>query len=1102
MTQRAYTHNSSSRATVSPAGETARRLSGALLFLACAAALSLGAPSAAAQAVLTVTPGATAGTVAGTGSIGYSGDNGPAASATFASPSAVAYDAAGNLYIADSNNNVVRMVTPSGTVTTVAGTGQQGFAGDGGPATSAWLDTPTGIAVDTNGNLYIADSHNNRIREVSGGVINTVAGNGTAGFSGDNGAAANASLDQPTAVAVDSSGNLYIADTDNERIREVSGGTITTIVGDGVQGFSGDGGSAASASLDGPTGIAIDGSGDVFIADRHNQRIREVSGGVITTVAGGAATGFSGGFSGDGGSPTAAALARPSGVAIDAAGNLYISDTDNQRLREVGNGSIATIAGSGTQGYGGDSGLATAALLNQPRTAAVTPSGNIAVADQANQRVRSVNLPSIAFPAQAVGVAGTAQAITLTNSGSGTLTVQSIAFTGSFQLASGGTCSAVPISLSSGSSCTQNIEFLPTAAGSSAGSVILGGSGVVPQTVLLSGSATQSAAIPVLASSLNPSVYGNSVTFTATMPAGSTPAPTGTIAFYDGTTSLASATLSGGAASFSTSSLTAGPHSITAAYSGDAAWLPETSTALPQVVQQATPTIQWTAPAAITYGTALSATQLDATASVPGTLTYSPALGAVLNAGSTTLSVTFTPNDTTDYTTATENVGLTVNPASTSLTMQATPPKPVYGTLVQFSGAIAPVPSGVAASAFSFVIDQNTPSSAIVPAATYANGTVSTTYGQLHAGTHSVVLSFAGTSNYTSASSAPVSVQVQQATPTITWATPAAIVYGTPLTAAQLNASASVSGTLTYSPALGAVLTGGQQTLSVSLAPTDSTDYTTASQSVVLTVNPATPAISLTTSAAIVLLDNPTTFTASVTSSISTPTGMVSFYDGTTLLGTSPLTAGVAALTTSSLSAGTHSITAAYSGDTNFTALTSSPVTQNVEDFTLSLTTASITSATVTPGGTAVFNLVVSPLDGASFPAAVTLSASGLPSGAVATFSPSVIPAGSGSTSVTLTITVPNNAAALHHEDRNPSPAWFAMIFLPFAWRMRRAARRLNRALAVLALIVAAAGAIAGLTGCGSGTGYFGHQSQTYNISVTATSGALSHSAAVTLTVE
>ncbi|MEO6923929.1 MAG: SBBP repeat-containing protein, partial [Bryocella sp.] len=310
---------------------------GALVSLAVVLSLT-----ARAQGVLTVTPGPTAATVAGTGVVGYSGDNAASTSATLASPSAVAYDSAGNMYVAEAANHVIRKISSAGVITTIAGTGIEGFSGDGAAATSAQLDTPTGVAVDSNGNVYIADSHNNRIRKISGTTITTIAGTGVAGFSGDGAAATLAQLADPTSVAVDANGNVYIADTNNQRIRKITGTTISTIAGTGDETFAGDGGAATAAVLDSPTGVAVDANSNVYIADRHNQRIRMVTpAGTISTIAGSGSASFSGSFAGDGGSATASSLAKPSGVSVDAAGNVYIADTGNQRIREVTAGGSA-----------------------------------------------------------------------------------------------------------------------------------------------------------------------------------------------------------------------------------------------------------------------------------------------------------------------------------------------------------------------------------------------------------------------------------------------------------------------------------------------------------------------------------------------------------------------------------------------------------------------------------------------------------------------------------------------------------------------------------------------------------------------------------------
>ena len=331
-------------------------------------------------------------TVAGNGVGGFSGEGGPATSASLSNPWGLAVDSVGNLYIADQGNHRIRKVSGE-TITTVVGNGNRGYSGDGGPATSASLNSPSGLTLDSDGNLYTADQGNERIRKVSGGTITTVAGNGVFAFSGDGGSATSASLYSPGGVAVDSAGNLYIAEgnqitTDyrNSRIRKVSDGIITTVAGNGAYRFSGDGGPVTSASLDQPQGVAADSAGNLYIADTFNHRIRKVSGGTITTVAGNGV----GGFSGDGGPATNASLRLPSGVAVDSTGTLYIADTGNSRIRKVSGGTITTVVGNG-QGFSGDGGPATSALLNNPRGVAIDSAANLYIADDGNNRIRKVS---------------------------------------------------------------------------------------------------------------------------------------------------------------------------------------------------------------------------------------------------------------------------------------------------------------------------------------------------------------------------------------------------------------------------------------------------------------------------------------------------------------------------------------------------------------------------------------------------------------------------------------------------------------------------------------------------------------------------------------
>ena len=410
------------------------------------------------HSVFKVDAGGTLTRVAGNGRPGNSGDGGPAAAAQLSFPMGLAADTAGNLFVADRDASVVRKIAANGIITTVAGSGVPGFAGDGGAATSAQINGPYGVAVGAGGSLYIADTGNNVVRKVSpDGAIRTVAGTGTPGYLGDGGAALSAWLNAPEAVAVDAEGDLYIADTFNGRIRRVgTDGVIATVAGVGSTGiYSGDGGPARSAAISLPTDVALDGAGTLYLADFGNTRVRMVSGGIITTVAGqtngapltegqaavnarlegptgvsvdsggniyfveagiGSGTGLAVGdyrvwkvstagiigtlagngipnYSGEGVAPTAAQLNGPAGVAVSRFGVIYIADTQNQRVRATstaGGYALVTLAGNGTPGFNGEIILPRDAQLNRPLGVAADDAGNWYVADTANNRVRKV----------------------------------------------------------------------------------------------------------------------------------------------------------------------------------------------------------------------------------------------------------------------------------------------------------------------------------------------------------------------------------------------------------------------------------------------------------------------------------------------------------------------------------------------------------------------------------------------------------------------------------------------------------------------------------------------------------------------------------------
>jgi uncharacterized protein (TIGR03437 family) len=384
-------------------------------------------------------------TIAGNGTHGFSGDGGPAVLAQFnflipdpADPAAeeychIAFDADGNLYVPDQANDRIRKITPGNIITTVAGNGVFGYSGNGGPALQASLASPVSVAFDPDGNLYIVDQDNHRVRKMTrDGTLTTVVGNGSLGTepgAGNGGPAILASLDAPGGIAIDPAGVIFISDTYNDQVRKVSGlGIITAFAGTTDQTYGGDGGPAVLANLNSPAGLALDAQGNLYIADQLNNRIRKVStDGIITTFAGNG----NAEFSGDGGPARSAGLNYPSDVAFDAAGNLYIADERNNRVRKVTPGGvITTVAGNGIGGFSGDGGPPLAASLNHPSGLAFDKQGNLYIVDHWNFRIRkvvfnpallSVSTASLAFAAAAGGAVPAAQQFTLSLSGPGTL---------------------------------------------------------------------------------------------------------------------------------------------------------------------------------------------------------------------------------------------------------------------------------------------------------------------------------------------------------------------------------------------------------------------------------------------------------------------------------------------------------------------------------------------------------------------------------------------------------------------------------------------------------------------------------------------------------
>ena len=371
-------------------------------------------------------------TVAGNGNFNYSGDGGLATNATMRQPVGLCFDALGNMYVGDYYNSRVRVVNTNGFIRTFAGSGSPFYSGDGGAATNAGLDLCAGMAFDVIGNLYIAIDAGSyppdfRVRKVdTNGIITTVAGTNIRRYFGDGGAATNAGLTGPTDVALDNVGNLYIADRDDNCISKVdTNGIITTVAGRGS--VQVDGGAATNALISAPTGVTLDASGNLYITERDRSRIRKVdTNGIITTVAGNGIQGYSG----DGAAATNANINLPEGVVFDASGNLYVTDSQNNRIRKVDTiGIITTIAGNGVQGYSGDGGAATNASLNTPAFGAFDIAGNFYFTDAGNNCMREVHvtgLPYLSINNAGVNSVGNYSVIVTSASGSVTSSVVTV----------------------------------------------------------------------------------------------------------------------------------------------------------------------------------------------------------------------------------------------------------------------------------------------------------------------------------------------------------------------------------------------------------------------------------------------------------------------------------------------------------------------------------------------------------------------------------------------------------------------------------------------------------------------------------------------------
>ncbi|MDR3727599.1 MAG: Ig-like domain repeat protein [Terracidiphilus sp.] len=992
-------------------------------------------------------------------------DNIPATLAELYVPSSVTLDGAGNMYIADTFHSRIRKVaapiSPAtvGIITTIAGTGIVGYDGTPQLAVNATLTQPGGVALDGAGNLYIADTGNNVVRKItaSTGMITTVAGNGTAGYAGDGLAATSPTveLNAPQNITVDGSANLYIADTVNNCIRRVDAvtGIITTVAGNGTVpgGYGGDNLSATSSQtkLNLPDAVAFDPQGNMYIADSLNYRVRKVniSTGIISTFAG---TGLAG-SSGDGGPANVATLDVPSGVIVDPAGNVYIADTQNAAIRKVNSatGIITTIASSGIGKYlDPTSGQLVSVGIYGPLGLCLDGRGDLLFADSLNMAIRQIqsNLAVLDFTGTAVrqGDKSTPQKQTVENDGNAPLDVTPITLVTNSALDPTATTCATSSPLAISSDCTIGAVFAPTVAGNPlAGDIDVGQSDAtknLPLDIRLIGIATLvNSTTVVVTSNINPSGFGQNVTFTATLSTGaSTGNLTGTVSFFDGGKALGPANLplvaSGNpaTATFTTSALTVGLHTITASYSGDKTHFAATSTD-----NSAPPLIQTVNEATVTnLTTSGTPSVLGASVTFTATVTASNGGGVVpdgtviLSDGATILGPqTLDASGVATLQTATLATGLhsitaayggdaakqilgstsnTVNQdvqaSSTAVVISSGSPS-VYGTSVTFTATVTPNGT-VAATGLVKFFDG---AAQLGTLSLNAAGQTTFATSSLAVGPHTITVVYQGDTNYSAATSPAITQTVTQAqtlTAVVALPNPGIAGKAVAITATVTVAQgvATPQGTVTFTDngaALGTatlsntgmatinqILTPGSHSIIASYGG-DTNDATSISAALPLAVILATTqtAVSATPTSALVLA--PVTIVAKVTGNGGVPTGTVTFLSDNASIGTATLDAtGTATFTTSGLVAGSHALSASYSGDANDSPSASGPVTETVgtiptvTDLGTSTTSGTnpqvilvatvLSSSGPTPTGTVTFT------SGSSLVGASTLNSSGI----------------------------------------------------------------------------------------------------------------------------
>ena len=1025
-------------------------------------------------------------TIAGNGGSGYSGDGGLATQATISQPGGLAIDGAGDIYFADSGNAIIRRIDAvSGIITTVAGAPSvPGYSGDGSAATSAKLSSPRGIAFDAAGDLFIADTNNNVVREVAvaTGSISTVAGTGSAGYSADGGLATTAQLNSPWTVCIGTDNSIYIADLANNRVRKVTSGVISTVAGTGNRGFSGDNGAASSAELNDPTSVILDPAGNLYIADSGNNRVRKVysATGLIETLAGNGSEQFSG----DAGPANSASLYAPYALFFDQDGNLFVSDTLHNRIRRilaspfalvysvirVGKTSPPQIEGLENDGNASLS-VATPVFNNAALDSATTTCGfttamapsslcnlgvEFAPTSVGNNVMGSVTLNSNAGNSPTlINVSGQVLSVeptttSLTSSVNPSILNQSVTFTAT--VASADPNRSGPVTFLDGTAALcSNVSLSSGSATCTTTTLTLGQHNVTASYAGDTNNASSvSAALVqvvkyqpnlVLSVSPNPATVTQSVTvtLTATAPTGT---PSGTAVLFDGSTQLTTMSLNGsGVATYSTTQLAPGQHNLYAQYAGDASDSAGQSNALNEVVNQiSTTTILASTSSTVYVGAPVTFTAAVSNSGGPtpnGNIRFwdgSTVLGTIRTDSSGNATLTLSTLAPGSHSIVASFIGDTDNSGSTSAafveTVQQIPTTTALASDMNPANAgatihlTATVAIGSGAQPYGAIAGSVTFSDGSVVLGTApvdSSGVATIAIGTLSVGMHNLSASYPGSTNY-GASTSSILVQTVASTTTSTTLTAggSSSLAGQPvtLTASVTSPTGIPTGNIVFrdgSQNIGQVQLTSQGVATFSTSGLSVGTHTltavyqgdgnyTASTSapVVETISLASTGLTLTGPSQPSTVGSTITLSASLTGNGTSPTGSLTLQDGSVGLATQLVTnTGTFTFSTSNLTAGTHTLTVVYNGDANNSPATSNSVTVTVQQ----LTTATALSSSANPslsGQPLTLSATVSTSGGGTLTGSVTFADGGavlgtvaLGAGGTATWTTSSLAAGS-----------------------------------------------------------------------------------------------------------